>query len=225
MNRNAVIFVIFLGTLFISVSSIVGANPGAVVFIKTHYAPTSQFKDPTATYDGYTPGTNIRYHLYLNVTTTLGGSVVAITNLTITDTLPAGETYVSGSQLSDPAAVSFSAVGQVLTWNWSSTVLNTVVNPPETPAGQRYEATVEYNATVGSAVPNNTYLTNNVVAKYDEVVPHVLLQPGVSDTIWIANPLQPIPEAPLGTIPTMLALLAALGTAVRLKKSKPKIIP
>jgi uncharacterized repeat protein (TIGR01451 family) len=213
-----------LGTLFISVSSIVSANPGSVVFIKTHYAPTSTFMDPTNTYDGYTPGTNIRYHLYLNVTTT-GVSAAAITNLTMTDTLPAGENYVSGSQLSDPAAVSFSIIGQVLTWNWSSTVLNTVVNPPETPAGQRYEATVEYNATVSSSVPYNTYLTNTAVAKYNQVVPDLLSQPGASDTIWIANPLQPVPEAPLGTIPTMLALLAALGTAMRLKKSKPKIIP
>jgi len=208
-----------LGTLIISVSSIVAANPTAAVFIKIHHAPASTFKDPTNTYDGYTPGTNIRYHLYLNVTTTLGGPDVAITNLTITDTLPAGETYVSGSQLSDPAAVSFSVVGQVLTWNWSSNVLNTFVTPPEVPAGQRYVATVEYNATVGSMV-HNTYLTNTATAKYNEVVSHVLSAPGTSDTIWVATPSVggvSIPTAAFSSLTPWLSTVSLLATAVLLK--------
>jgi len=168
--------------------SIASVHATSVVYIKTHHTP-STFKDPSSFYDGYTPGTSIRYHIYLNVTLSSGGPVVAITNLTMTDTLPTGLTYVSGSQISDPAAVSFSALGQVLFWNWSSNVLNTVVNPPELPAGTLYEAAVEFNATVDSNVPDNTYLNNIAQASYNEVITHVLSQPGTSDTVWIARPI------------------------------------
>jgi len=174
--------------LIVLMSSISSVHATSVVYIKTHHTP-SFFKDTSGLYDGYTPGTNIRFHIYLNVTISMGGPVVAITNLTITDTLPAGLTYVSGSQLSAPAAVSFSALGQVLVWNWSSNVLNTVVNPPELPANVRYQATAEFNATVDSAVPDNTYLNNIAQARYNEVVTHVLSQPGTSDTVWIAMPI------------------------------------
>ena len=168
------------------ISLIAGVHATSVVYIKMHDTP-STFKDPSGFYDGYTNGANIRYHIYLNVTLSSGGPVVAITNLTMTDTLPAGLTYVSGSQVSDPAAVSFSAVGQVLVWNWSSTVLNTVVNPPEVPAGVLYQATVELNATVDSTVPDNTYLTNVAQASYNEVITHVLVQDATTDTIWVAR--------------------------------------
>lgn len=174
--------------LIVLISSIASVHATSVVYIKEHHTP-STFKDPSTFYDGYTPGTSLRYHIYLNVTLSSGGPVVAITNLTMTDTLPAGLTYVSGSQLSDPAAVSFSALGQVLFWNWSSTVVNTVVNPPELPANVLYEATVEFNATVDSAVPDNTYLNNIATASYNEVITHVLSQPGTSDTVWIAKPI------------------------------------
>ena len=183
--KLGLVMVIVIG--FTLASLIAGVHATSVVYIKIHTNP-STFTDPSASYDGYTPGTNIRYHIYLNVTTA-SGSVVAITNLTTTDTLPAGLTYVSGSQLSDPAAVSFSAVGQVLVWNWTSTVLNTVVNPPEVPAGVFYEATVEFNATVDYSTPDNTYLSNIATASYNEVVTHLLSQPGTSDTIWIARPI------------------------------------
>jgi len=191
MNKNAVLPIIFLGILIISIFSMMGVRATSEVYVKMHHAPASLFKDPFHTYDGYTPGTNIRYHLYLNVTVSQGGSVVAIQNLTMTDTLPTYLTYVSGSQLSDTAngSASFSVVGQVLTWNWSATIIRTVVNPPETPANQRYEATVEYNATVSSTIPDSTYVTNTAVAKYTEVISHVLSQPGTSDTIWVAYPI------------------------------------
>jgi uncharacterized repeat protein (TIGR01451 family) len=183
--RIGALVVIILAVL---ISSVACDPATSVAYIKTHRTP-STFLDPTGFYDGYTPGTNIRFHIYLNVTLNFGGPVVAITNLTITDTLPAGLTYVSGSQLSAPAAVSFSVVGQVLVWNWSNTVLNTVINPPEVPAGVLYEATVEFNATVDSNVPDNTYLTDIAVASYNEVLTGVLSQPATTDTVWIAMPI------------------------------------
>lgn len=174
--------------LIVLISSISCVHATSVVYIKTHHTP-STFKDHSGFYDGYTPGTSIRFHIYLNVTLSQGGPVVAITNLTMTDTLPAGLIYVPGSQLSDPAAVSFSALGQILFWNWSSTVLNTVVNPPELPAGVLYQATVEFNSTVDSTVTDNTYLSNIAQASYNEVITHVLSQPGTSDTVWVAKPI------------------------------------
>jgi uncharacterized repeat protein (TIGR01451 family)/fimbrial isopeptide formation D2 family protein len=58
------------------------------------------------------------------VTFTIHGSVSdgPVTNGTITDTLPVGETYVAGSQSSTPAADSFtvSADGRTLTWSYDS---------------------------------------------------------------------------------------------------------
>jgi len=189
MNKSAVLSIVFLGTLIISIFSIVGVQATSVTYIKLIHAPTSTFMDPTNTYQGFTPGTNIRYHLYLNVTTTPGGAVVAIQNVTMNDTLPTYTTYVSGSQSSYPTATSFSVVGQNLIWNWTNKIINTVVNPPETPAGQRYEVTVEYNATVSSTTPDSTYVTNTAVASYNEVVSHVHSAPGTSDTIWVAYPI------------------------------------
>jgi uncharacterized repeat protein (TIGR01451 family) len=183
--RVVTLLLVFLAVL---ASSIISVHATSVVYIKIHTTP-STFQDPLASCDGYTPGANIRYHIYLNVTKSLGGSVVSIMNLTITDTLPTGLTYVSGSQLSDPAAVSFSATGQVLVWNWSRTVLNSVVNPPEVPPTDFYEATVEFNATVDGTVPDNTYLVNSAQASYDEVVSHTHSAPGTSDTIWAARPI------------------------------------
>jgi uncharacterized repeat protein (TIGR01451 family) len=175
--------------VFVVLTSLIAVvHATSVVYMKMHDTP-STFMDPSATYDGYTPGANIGYHIYLNVTASTGGAVVAITNLTMTDTLPAGLTYVSGSQLSDPAAVSFSAVGQVLFWNWSTTVLSTVVNPPESD-GLLYQATVEYNATVNNTVPDNTLLTNVAQASYNQVnLPNVPLSTSTTDTIWIAVPI------------------------------------
>ena len=179
---------LILAVFLVLTYSIAVVHATSVVFFKMHNTP-STFQDPSQTYDGYTNGANIRYHIYLNVTASPGGKVVAITNVTFTDTLPAGLTYVSGSQISDPSAVSFSIAGQVLLWNWSSTNLSTVVNPPEVPPGVLYQATVEFNATVDSSVPDNTYLTNDAQASYNEVVTHVLSRPATTDTIWIARPI------------------------------------
>jgi uncharacterized repeat protein (TIGR01451 family) len=168
-------------------SSIANVHAASVIFFKIDSA-SSTFMDPSQTYNGYTPGTNVRYLIFLNVTTKLGGSVVKITNLTITDTLPTGLTYVSGSQLSDPSAASFSVVGQELIWNWSTTQLSTVVNPPNV-ANARYQATAEINATVDSTVADNTYLTNNAATGYDVVTPKSVQSDTTYDTVWIARPV------------------------------------
>jgi uncharacterized repeat protein (TIGR01451 family) len=169
-------------------SSIANVHAVNVTFFKIDSA-YSTFMDPTQTYNGYTPGTNIRYLIFLNVTTKPGGPVVKITNLTITDTLPVGLTYVSGSQLSDPSAASFSVVGQELIWNWSTTQLSTVVNPPNVPANTRYEATAEINATVGSTVADNTLLTNNAATAYNVFTTKTIQSDTTYDTIWIARPI------------------------------------
>jgi len=185
--KRILLGILILAVFFLLMCSIGGVHAASIIYTKMHDTP-STFTDPTASFDGYTTGANIRYLIFLNVTLS-SGSVVAITNLTTTDTLPVGLTYVSGSQLSDPPAVSFSAVGQVLTWNWSSTTLSTVVNPPNVAAGVFYEATVELNATIDSTVPDSTYLTNTAQSSYNEVITHVLSQPGTSDTIWVARPI------------------------------------
>jgi uncharacterized repeat protein (TIGR01451 family)/fimbrial isopeptide formation D2 family protein len=56
------------------------------------------------------------------VTFTILASVVEgpVTNGTITDVLPAGQTYVDGSQSSNPAATSFEVNGQTLTWTYAT---------------------------------------------------------------------------------------------------------
>jgi uncharacterized repeat protein (TIGR01451 family) len=70
----------------------------------------------------FTVGQEITFTASIDVKTDVGGSQVPITNLNITDTLPDGLTYVAGSQTSNPVAASFTAVGQVLTWRWTSSL-------------------------------------------------------------------------------------------------------
>jgi uncharacterized repeat protein (TIGR01451 family) len=57
------------------------------------------------------------------------------------------------------------------------------------PANVLYQATAEFNATVDSTVPDNTYLSNIAQASYNEVMTHLLSQPGTSDTVWVAKPI------------------------------------
>jgi fimbrial isopeptide formation D2 family protein/uncharacterized repeat protein (TIGR01451 family) len=61
-----------------------------------------------------------------------------VTDAQLVDTLPAGQTYVDGSQTSNPAATSFAAASGSLTWTWSSLAT---------------EATVTYQVTIDADAP------------------------------------------------------------------------
>lgn len=73
-----------------------------------------------------------------------------VTNVIVTDTLPAGQTYVAGSQTSTPVAVSFSISpdGRTLTWTYATL-------PTGAPA-----VSIAYSATIDSDAPADP-LTND----------------------------------------------------------------
>jgi fimbrial isopeptide formation D2 family protein len=64
-----------------------------------------------------------------------------VTNAVLTDTLPAGQTYVAASQTSNPAATSFQQVGNVLTWTWASLSDGATVT---------YQVTIDDDAATGT---------------------------------------------------------------------------
>ncbi len=81
------------------------------------------------------------------VTYTIAVQVVEgpVTNPVVTDTLPAGQTYVSGSQSSSPAASSFSVSGDGRTLTWTFASLPTG-NPAATVS---YQVAIDANAPTG----------------------------------------------------------------------------
>ena len=78
------------------------------------------------------------------VTFTILAKVVEgpVTNAVVTDTLPAGQTYVAGSQASTPAATSFtvSADGRTLTWTYAT------LNNGDPAATITYDVTIDAGA-------------------------------------------------------------------------------
>ena len=138
-TKIAIIAILVLTIALVAMSSTVNAT--SVNFVKTHSPVQTSFD----------VGNTITFTATLTVTDVPGGSPISITHLIITDTLPAGLTYVVGSQSSNPAS-SFSIVGNVLTWDFgTATVLSTAPQATVT-----FQATVDQNA-VG-------YLQNQVSA-------------------------------------------------------------
>jgi fimbrial isopeptide formation D2 family protein len=155
MKNNRLVGTIFLLFLAVSLASISATLPNAsatsVTFTKSH-----------------SPNGNVNVGATVSYTITL--SVQSETNvLSITDTLPAGLTYVSGSETHNPAA-SFGIVGQVLTWNFGAG-----------PFASGSTQTVTFSATAATAGSFN----NQVVASYTETGAGVASEPSVSDPITI----------------------------------------
>ena len=147
-HKSRTTAIVLLGAILMLLASASAVLATQVTFIKEHHPP-STFQLLGA--DAYQPGTTVSFHLHLNVSSSSPpGANLDITNLNVTDILPAGLTYVAGSQLSSPAGAAFNIVGQNLHWNWSSTVLSSggAAPLPGMPATILYTASVSFNVTI-----------------------------------------------------------------------------
>jgi uncharacterized repeat protein (TIGR01451 family) len=208
MKEYALVSLIFIGTLTALLASVGSVHATAALLIKEHH-PSSTFKDPSGTYDGYLIGQIVTWDIHLNVTSYAPNSTnpnppyISISNLTITDTLPnlgAGSpkslfvSYVSGTQTSTSGsgpATTFTDYGNgTLFWNFGAGPFTTgVPAPPPYNTSTVYQATVAFNATILGNVTADTYLVNSGAANYTETLTHVISTPSISDTIWVPGPV------------------------------------
>jgi uncharacterized repeat protein (TIGR01451 family) len=141
----------------------------------------------------HTPQTNlnqgdtITFTITLNVLNEPSGSAIAIRHLNMTDILPAGLTYVVGSETHTPIAT-FTKTGQQLFWDFGVTTVHTT-----TP-----QAVVSFNVTVDTGATGT--LVNQVIAEYIENLTGVYSNPGTTDTVIIQTPTPtpPTTGAPSG---------------------------
>jgi uncharacterized repeat protein (TIGR01451 family) len=148
------------------------------------YATMNKQHTPGAV--NFNVGNTVTFTVTLNTLTDVGGSAVALRDLSIQDDIPAGLTYVVGSQSSTPAA-SFTAVGQKLTWNFGA--------GPFTTAPQ---ATVSFSVTVDAGA-SGTY-TNHANSTSYEVITSFISEPGTTDSIFVNPPATPSPPPPTPTL-------------------------
>ena len=182
-------------------SSVPIINATEVTLIKEH-SPISLVKDPSETYDAYRPEANVMFRVHLNVS-------VAIKNLNFTDTLPEGMTYVLGSETTTPAS-SFTNFGnQTLFWDFGPGPFPTSIE----------QAFVQFNVTIDSDVPHNTFLVNLVTARYLEQISNAFSSPTTTDTIWIYRAIPDISlvktpsqsQVPSGTLVTYTYVVKNIG--------------
>jgi uncharacterized repeat protein (TIGR01451 family) len=163
------------------------ASPANATYVSLYKQHT-----PLQTY--FNPGDTITFTVTLNVLDVPGGSAIAIRHLNITDTLPAGLTYVPGSETHTPTAT-FTPSGQTLFWDFGvSTVHST--SP---------QAIVSFNVTVDTgAAP---LLVNQALAEYYENETNVYSNPAITDSVNV-TPFH-APESALGTSMAIIAPLVA----------------
>ncbi len=184
INRKICATIIVTLTLILQASVTVHATNSLQE--KEHHPP-SGFKDPTGTYDGYSLGDTILFHLHLNVT--LGGDgpnakdLVSIHALNITDNLPNGLTYVNGTENSTlPLDYNFTQIGQTLIWSFEDEEIDELQS-------DGWQVGVAFFARVGDDVPDDTFLVNQVTSEYIETKSEAHSNPTTSDTIWVARPI------------------------------------
>ncbi len=168
VNTNRILSVALLLS-FLTVFALAPFASATYVALNKQHSPMTDF----------TVGDQITFTITLDVKTNVGGSQVPITNLNITDTLPAGLSYYPGSASSTPSA-SFSAVGQVLTWSFGAGSLS---GAPQ--------ATVTFVATANGDVLGS--LMNSVSAEYLESG-ETYSNPSATDTVNVLAATTP-PES------------------------------
>jgi hypothetical protein len=140
----------------------------------------------------HTPNTNfnqtdtIMFTITLNVLNEPSGSAIAIRHLNITDIIPAGLTYVMGSETHTPTAT-FTKTGQRLFWDFGVATVHTT-----TP-----QAVVSFNVTVNTGAAG--FLVNQAIAEYVEDLTDVYSNPGNTDTVFVETS-NPPPSPPPHTV-------------------------
>jgi uncharacterized repeat protein (TIGR01451 family) len=122
-------------------------------------------------------GDTITFTITVSVLESLGGPPLSISNLTITDPLPVGETFVTGSDTSTPSS-SFTAypngTNYILFWDFG-----------KGPFATTLQAIVSYNITVDSNAPSGP-LYDYATINYDETLSGGHSTPQVTDNIQVA---------------------------------------
>jgi fimbrial isopeptide formation D2 family protein len=150
-------------------STVSNANATFVSLNKQH-APLTNFNQ----------GDTITFTITLNVLDNPNGTAIAIRHLNITDIIPAGLTYVGGSETHTPTAT-FTPSGQTLFWDFGvSTVHST--SP---------QAVVTFRVTVNAGTSG--LLVNQAISEYIEDLTQVYSNPGITDTVTVNPPPTPTP--------------------------------
>lgn len=135
-------------------------------------------KTHTPIQPSYHGNDTIQFTVIVSVHTVNGGPVLSIMNFSVRDTLPQGLTYVSTTQTSVPAPVSFTDHGNgTLVWDYGP---GPFISDPH--------ATIMFNVTVDVDAPRGETIINEAVALYTETVSQIPSAPAVTDGIPINEP-------------------------------------
>jgi len=129
-------------------------------------------------------GDTVDFTIIVNVLQFNGGPALSIENLTIIDPLPAGETFVTGSNTSTPLSSFTAYPNGTLFWNFG-------FGPFETTP----QAVVSYNITVAANAPSG-FLYNTAAVVYDETLSGAHSAPTVSDYIFVVQPSITLTKTP-----------------------------
>ncbi len=126
----------------------------------------------------YHPGDNFKFLISLSVYDEQGGSALSIKDMSITDNLPDGLTYVAGSQVCSPACSFTDFLNGTLKWDFGAGPFTT------TP-----QATVSFNVTVDMDASTVNPLVNLAYAHYTETVSGVVSDPAVTEFVEVVYPI------------------------------------
>jgi len=135
-------------------------------------------KTHTPIQPSYHSGNTIEFTVSIRVLTVSGGPILSIKDFEIRDILPDGLTYVSTSQTSTPAPVTFTDLGDgTLIWDFGAG-----------PFTSDPHATITFEVTVDPDAPRGETLINEAKAFYTETISGIPSTPAVTDGIPISEP-------------------------------------
>jgi uncharacterized repeat protein (TIGR01451 family) len=170
-TKISTISLLVLTIALITLGSTVSNANATFVSLNKQHSPLTNFNQ----------GDTITFTITLNVLDVPGGAPIAIRHLNLTDIIPAGLTYVSGSETHTPTAT-FTPSGQTLFWDFGvSTVHST--SP---------QAVVTFQVTVNGGASG--LLVNQAISEYIEDLTQVYSNPGITDTVTVNPPPTPTPS-------------------------------
>jgi uncharacterized repeat protein (TIGR01451 family) len=161
-----------------------------IALVSTASTANATFESMSKQHTGSTfnVGDTITFTIILKVLDVEGGSPIAIKDVTINDTLPAGLTY-AGTQSTTPPGAAFSQPGGMLLWTFGAG-----------PFSGNPQVVVTFTATVGSGYTG--YLVNRAQSNYTSVVNLVNSNPSTGDAVFVNTPPTPSPSPTVTPSPT-----------------------
>lgn len=150
------------------------------------YIEMSKTHDPHLTI--YHPGDNLTFNITLSVFESIGGSDLSIKDMSITDEVPSGLTYVNNSQICSPACTFTPFPNGTLNWDFGPGPFNST---PQ--ATVSFSVMVDDDATEGVVV-------NFAHAHYTETLSKVDSNPGVTENVNVIYPILDVDKTCSGMI-------------------------